>query len=289
MLLKYLTWSSQDEIITNLLFSFICYIFCILIILVNNHFLIRFRSVKCQFINFDNVNFDNVNFDNVNFDNVNFDNVNFDDVNFDDVNFDDVNFDDVNFDDVLLLENLLKYGCVKLFTTFCCTHKYFYKIFRKNRDKYYKKLLYLQHILPSYFKKFYKFDENYIFEFNDYKIYTKYYSLVSNSDVCGCVNEKNIVHMKIPAGHFKYISKKGYSEEEYKYQRLAVYYTLYPSNVELVISKSKNEEEKKLLDKDIIDIDYFKNSKDIKYDILFNKDYGWQSNENKYLIKCLKL
>lgn len=189
-------------------------------------------------------------------------------------------------DDVLLIESLIKYGCVKLLTTFCCTHKYFYKIFRKNRDKYYKKLLYLQHISPSHFERFCKFDENYIFEFDDYKIYTKYYSLVGKSDICGCSNTKNIIHMKIPTGHFKYIPKKGYTEKEYKYQELAVCYTFYPSNTELVISKSKNDNEKKLLDKDIIDVDYFKNSKDIKYNIIFNKDYCWKSNENKYLMKC---
>lgn len=54
-------------------------------------------------------------------------------------------------DDVLLLETLIKYGCIKILTTFCCTHKYFYRIFRKNKDKYYKQLLYLQNITPSHF------------------------------------------------------------------------------------------------------------------------------------------
>ena len=151
-----------------------------------------------------------------------------------------------------MLENFLKYGCIKVFTTFCCTHKYYYKIFKKNKVKYYKKLLYLQHIFPSHFERFCKFDENYIFEFDNYEIYTKHYSLVGYSDICGCSNIKNIIHMKIPDGHFKFIPKKGYSEKEFKYQKLAVYYTLYPSNKELVISKSKNEEEKKLLDKNII-------------------------------------
>ena len=192
-------------------------------------------------------------------------------------------------DDILLLETLIKYGCIKVLTTFCCTHKYFYKLFKKNRDKYCKKILYLQYISPSYFERFCKFDGNYVFEFDNYNIYTKYYSLVSNSDICGCVNKKNIIHMKIPAGHYKYIPKKGYSEEEYNYQIYDVYYTFYPSNKELVISRSKNDKEKMLLDKDIISTDYFSNSKDIKYDLLYKKqDYCWL-NDNKYLKKCLNL
>lgn len=192
-------------------------------------------------------------------------------------------------DDILLIETLLELGCIKTFVTFCCTHKYFYMRFRKNRDKYYKKLLYMRHISPSHFKMFYKFDENYIFEIDNYKIYTKYYSLVSNSDICGCISKKNVIHMKIPPCHYKYVPKKRYTEEEYNYEKEPAYYTLYPSNRELVISKHKNDTEKKLLDKDIIDIDYFNNSKDVKYDLLYKKqEYCWL-NDNKYLKKSLNL
>ena len=188
-------------------------------------------------------------------------------------------------DDVLLLETLIKYGCIKVLTTFCCTDKYFYRIFKKNKDKYYKQLLYLRHISPFHFERFCKSDNNYIFDFNNYKIYTKFYSLVSNSDFCGCVNIKSIIHMKIPADHYKYTPKKGYrDDEEYTHQRQAVYYTFYPSNTELVISKFKNTLEKKLFDEDITDKDYF-NNKIINYTSISNNNHCVSSN-NKYLKKC---
>ena len=157
-------------------------------------------------------------------------------------------------DDVLLLETLIKYGCIKVLTTFCCTDKYFYRIFKKNKDKYYKQLLYLRHISPFHFERFCKSDNNYIFDFNNYKIYTKFYSLVSNSDFCGCVNIKSIIH------------------------------TFYPSNTELVISKFKNTLEKKLFDEDITDKDYF-NNKIINYTSISNNNHCVSSN-NKYLKKC---
>jgi len=176
-------------------------------------------------------------------------------------------------DDVLLLETLIKYGCIKILTTFCCIDKHFYRIFKKNKDKYYKQLLYLQNITPSHFERFCKFDENYCFDFGSYKLYTKFYNLVSNSDVCGCINKKSIIHMKIPPDHYKYTLKKGHRDKGYTHQTQAVYYTFYPSNTELVISKFRNNSEKKLLDEDIIDKDYFKNSKTIKYDLLFNDNY----------------
>ena len=147
-------------------------------------------------------------------------------------------------DDILLLKNLIKYGCVKVLTTFCCTDKHFYKIFVNNRDEYYKILIYLRYISPSYFERFHKFDKDYI------------------------------IHMKIPINHYKYDSK-----EKFIYQPSSAYYTFYPSNTKLVISNSESESEKKLFDLDIIEWDYFKNStgtKDIKHNLLFY-NLNWTS------------
>lgn len=186
-------------------------------------------------------------------------------------------------DDILLLESLIKYGCVKILTTFCCTHKHFYKIFRRNREKYYKKMLYLQHISPHYFEKFSTLENmTKVFDFDDYKINTNYYSLISKSDICGCMNKYNIIHMKIPRGHWKYTKLKGYSKGEYfgDYMVNPIYYTLYPSNDNLVISTSKNIEEKKLLDINLIDMDYF---------TFFPSESICKSKDDKYLNKCKNL
>lgn len=198
-------------------------------------------------------------------------------------------------DDVLLLENLISYGCIKILTTFSCTHKHFYKIFVINRNKYYKRILNIRHISPRYFEKYYTFNnKSFEFKIGDYNIWTNTYSLVCNSDICGCVNKKSIIHIKFPIGSMKFYpnikcdeQSRGRFHKIMGSERACIthadeYYTLYPSNSELVISKRENIQEKRLLDTNIIDENYFNN-------IQYKETRDYSSYDKKYLnkSKCL--
>lgn len=105
----------------------------------------------------------------------------------------------------LLLNVLIKRGCLKDIYAFCTTRWYYYHILKRERYHIHDKLINLKQIHPSNIKfKIHSFEEEKWFELKDglgNTLCTKQYYVVANSDSCGCLGKNCTLYIKIPVGN----------------------------------------------------------------------------------------